>query len=329
MLALVVSQTVVDASSSSAQAAGSISGMVTDEAGTPVAATIRVSGDANWTFETVAGAGGRFAIVRVPPGRVQVAVTAPGFAAETIAIVLSADERSELPPIRLRLAFDAVAVDVTASQVELAEQQIKEQEQQRVLGVIPNFYVSYLPNAAPLNAAQKFKLSWKATIDPMQFVGVAAIAGIEQARGQFPGFGDGWDGYAKRYAAAYATESTQRLFSRVIMPSLFRQDPRYFYKGEGSVRSRIGYALSRAVIRKGDNGHWQPNYSSVLGSFAGAVVSNFYYPEEDRRGAGLMLQNVGFSLTAAAVGNLAQEFLFDKFTRRARHNRQPQPSQSP
>ena len=313
------------ASPRAGQQAGSVSGAVTDETGTPVAATIRLTAEGGWETDIATDADGRFGAGNIPAGRFRVTVTAPGFAAQAIEGVVSAGERFDVPTIRLRIVVDAVSVDVKPSVVEVAEQQIQEQVQQRVLGVVPNFYVSFISDAAPLNTAQKFKLSWKATIDPFQFAGVAVIAGIQKARDQFPGFGGGWEGYAKRYAAAYAAESTQRMFTRVLMPSIFRQDPRYFYKGDGTVPSRVLYALSRAVIRKGDNGHWQPNYSSVLGSFAAAGVSNFYYPEEDRHGLQLTLQNVGIGMAFGAGGNVAQEFLWSRLTSRARHGRPAAP----
>src|SRR5438105_3022180 len=139
--------------SAAAQPTGSLTGIVTDEAGTPVAATIHLSGGAGSPIDAVAAADGRFAFAGVPPGRAQLVVTATGFATETIPIEVRAGAQMMVPPIHLRLAFDATAVVVSPSPVEIAEQQINEQEQQRVLGVVPNFYVSFVPNAAPLNVA--------------------------------------------------------------------------------------------------------------------------------------------------------------------------------
>ena len=214
----------------------------------------------------------------------------------------------------------AISVDVTPERVELAEKQIKQQEQQRLFGVLPNFFVSYLPDAVPLTTRQKFQLSWKSRLDPVQFAVVGITAGIQQARNDYPGFGDGAEGYAKRYAAAYGNVVTRSLITQVLMPSLFKQDPRYFYKGTGSTPSRVGYALSRAVIKKGDNGHWQPNYSGLLGSLASGAISNLYYPEEDRKGVRLTLENAAIGIGGAAIGNLAQEFLFKRLTS---HTRQP------
>ena len=208
----------------------------------------------------------------------------------------------------------AVSVDVKPETEIVAEQQIKEQEKQRLFGVLPNFFVSYIPDAAPLNIRQKFQLSWKSRLDPVQFAVVGITAGVQQARNDYPGFGDGAEGYAKRYAALYATSLTRGLITQVALPSLFRQDPRYFYKGTGSTSSRIGYALSRAVVKKGDNGHWQPNYSGILGSLASGALSNFYYPPEDRNGARLMFENAAIGIGGNALGLLAQEFLYKRLT---------------
>jgi hypothetical protein len=214
-----------------------------------------------------------------------------------------------------------ISVDVVPTNRELADQQIKEQEQQRLFGVFPNFRVSYLPNAAPLDSRQKLHLTWKSISDPMSFVGTGITAGIQHARGDFS-FGDGVDGYAKRYAALYATRVTGTMITNVALPTLFKQDPRYFYKGTGSRRSRVGYAISRAVVRKGDNGRWQPDYSRVLGNLASGAISNLYYPPEDRHGLGLTLTNTAIGLGGAAIGNLMQEFLYARFTTHARRARE-------
>ena len=130
---------------------------------------------------------------------------------------------------------------------------------------------------------------------------------------------------ARRYAALFATRITGTLITNVAMPTLFKQDPRYFYKGTGSTRSRVGYAISRAVVRKGDNGRWQPDYSRVLGHLASAGISNLYYPPEDRHGVGLTLTNTAIALGGAAIGNLMQEFLYARFTTHARRARDERP----
>jgi len=303
---------------------GGVTGIVADDSGAPVAAaTLTLTAADNSRIEGAAGADGRFSFAGVPAGPFTLAVAAPGFAGQTISGRVAAGETATLAGIRLRLAVHAEAIEVTPSVVEIADQQIKEQEQQRVLGIVPNFYVSFLPDAAPLNPRQKFRLSWKSRTDPVELAFVGVAAGIQQARNDFPGFGGGASGYAKRYAAAYAAGWTRSLISRVLMPTVFRQDPRYFYKGTGTVPARLAYALSRSVVRKGDNGRWQPNYSGILGSLASGAISNFYYPKEDRHGARLTLENTALGIAGGAVGHVAQEFLYARLTSRAHKRDRP------
>jgi hypothetical protein len=299
---------------------GVINGRIIDDTGAGIAgATVTLSQDGISPGTGVLSRGdGQFSFPNVSSGPFRLTVSASGFADQTFSGVLNGGDVANLPPIRLTLALGRIDVAVVPTRVELAEQQINEQEQQRFLGVLPNFFVTYDPNALPLTAKQKFELSWKSRLDPVRFGVVAIIAGVQQARNDFSGFGQGAEGYAKRYGAAYANLFTESLVTQVLVPSLFKQDPRYFYKGTGSSASRIVYALSRAVIRKGDNGHWQPNYSGILGSLASGALSNLYYPARDRKGVRLTLENTAIGIGGAAVGHLAQEFLFKKLTSHAR-----------
>jgi len=296
---------------------GTVAGVIVDDSGAPIAAAmVKLTTSSAVASDVSTGANGRFSIVDVPPGPFTLTVTARGFAPRTLAGTVAAGEVSNTPEIRLRLAASAVSIDVTPSIVEIAERQIDEQEHQRVLGIIPNFYVSFVPDAAPMNVRQKFQLSWKARTDPMQFAFVAVVAAVQQQRDDYPGFGDGMSGYAKRYAAAYATVWTRSLITQALLPAVLRQDPRYFYKGTGSTRSRVVYAMSRSVVRRGDNGRWQPNYSGLLGSLASGATANLYYPPEDRRGIRLTLQNTALGIAGGAAGHIAQEFLYARITSR-------------
>jgi hypothetical protein len=209
--------------------------------------------------------------------------------------------------------------------IEVAEDEIKVEEKQRVLGVIPNFYVSYIPNAAPLNPKQKFELAWKTTVDPVTFGLNGAIAGIQQAQNDFSGYGQGAGGYAKRYGASYTNLATETFIGGAILPSLLKQDPRYFYKGSGSKRSRILYAIANAVICKGDDGHWQANYSSILGSLAAGGISNLYYPAKNRDGAELTFENALIGIGESAAANIFQEFVVRRLTPSASKSQQAQP----
>ena len=305
---------------------GIIIGGVTDDSGAAiVGATVAWSQQGTSAgMEAATGVDGQFSFLRVPSGPYRLVVSSPGFASQTVSGVLPAGGTSRLPPIRLTLALHTISVDVTPTIVEIAERQIKEEEQQRFLGVIPNYFVVYVHNAAPLTAKQKFELSRKALVDPVDFAFTGIIAGVQQARNDYSGFGRGASGYAKRYAAFYASIFTRSVLDQVLLPSLLEQDPRYFYKGTGSTASRIGYAIGTAVVRKGDNGHWQPNYSGIFGSLAAGAVTNFYYPAQDRKGVKLTLENSAIGLAASAAAHLAQEFLFQKLTTHAGPPVQPQ-----
>ena len=109
---------------------------------------------------------------------------------------------------------------------------------------------------------------------------MAALAGIEQAQNHFSGYGQGAEGYGKRFGAGYADTVAGTFIGGAILPSLLKQDPRYFYKGTGSKPSRFRMRIANALICKGDNGRWQTNYSNILGSLAAGGISNLYYPSK-------------------------------------------------
>ena len=219
-----------------------------------------------------------------------------------------------MPETALTVAAAVTEVRVSVTRSELAEEQVKLEEKQRVLGFIPNFYVSYNQHAPPLSPKQKFELAWKTNVDPVSFAASGVVAGVEQARNAFSGYGQGAQGFGKRYGASYADGFIGTMIGGAVLPSLLKQDPRYFYKGSGSTRSRIGYALANAVVCKGDNGHWQANYSGILGALAAGGISNLYYPASSRDGAGLTFENTVIGIAASGAANLFQEFLVRKLT---------------
>jgi len=298
------------------QLSGSIRGTVVDERGTAVAgALVKITREAQLPSQEVqTSEDGQFSFENIAPAPFQLSITAPGFATQSFSGQLRSGEIDLIPQIALALATNVTEVRVEFSQIELAQEQLKDQEKQRVLGFIPNFYVSYVPDAAPLTSKQKFQLAWKSTIDPVTFGITGAVAGIEQAQNHFAGYGQGAQGYAKRYGASYADLVTNTFIGGAILPSLLKQDPRYFYKGTGSKRSRALYAIANSVICKGDNGHWQANYSGILGSLAAGGISNLYYPASDRNGAALTFENTAIGIGTTAAANLLQEFLLRKLT---------------
>jgi hypothetical protein len=298
------------------QTVGTISGTVVDQDGNfLLAARVSLTQPGRSEEKTQDSDGvGHFVFTAVPPGPFQLTVSGEGFAARQLPGVLHPGETLEIPLISLTIAAATTEVRVSVTNYELAEEQVKIEEKQRVLGFIPNFYVSYQQDALPLRPKQKFELAWKTSIDPVTFAASGVAAGVQQAQNEFSGYGQGAHGYAKRYGAAYGDAFIGTMIGGAILPSLLKQDPRYFYKGTGSTRSRILYAVANAVICKGDNGHWQADYSGILGALAAGGISNLYYPASSRNGAGLTFENTLIGIGGSAVGNLFQEFLVRKLT---------------
>ena len=295
---------------------GSISGRVLDvNNGVVLGAQVTlVASDGSANRTALSDDAGEFSFSGLAPGNFKCTVTSTGFEPwASSQIALSPGEKLILPEFHLSLAPTTTDVQVTVTQLEIATEQLQVQEQQRVLGIFPNFYSSYIWDAAPLSSGQKYQLAAHAMVDPFSFVGTGVFAAAEQWQNTFPGYGKGAEGYAKRYGAAYADEALSRMLGSAVLPSLLHQDPRYFYRGSGSKKSRAFYAISQAVICRGDNGRMQPNYSYVLGSFAAGGISNLYHPAGDR-GVGLTIGNGFLNVGAHAIDNLAREFLFRKLT---------------
>jgi hypothetical protein len=294
---------------------GRITGKIVDPSGVAIAAAnVQITDDKSLNLQIQTDEDGVFTFANVAPGPFHISVSSPGFAPLRFSGALGSGESYTVPQIVLAIASVVTEVRVLPPQIEIAQEEMKEEEKQRALGIIPNFYVSYVHDAAPLTAKQKFELAWKTSIDPVNFALTGVIAGVEQSQDDFNGYGQGAQGYAKRYGAAYADGVTDTLIGSAILPALLKQDPRYFYKGTGSTRSRILYAVANAVICKGDNGRWQPNYSGVLGGLAAGGLSNLYYPASDRNGVALTFENTLIGIGATAVTNLLQEFLIRKLT---------------
>ena len=298
------------------QAPGTISGIVVDQTGAPVSgARVKLSReDQSANQEVLSDGDGRFTFAQVAPGPFQLTIDSAGFATQASSGTLRSGENHAIPQITLAVATAVTEVRVVPSRIDVAEDQIKVQEKQRVLGVVPNFYVSYVHNPAPLAPKQKFELAWKTAVDPVSFGVNGAVAGIQQAQNQFSGYGQGAQGYAKRFGASYADFLTSTFIGGAMLPSLLKQDPRYFYKGSGSKRSRILYALANSVICKGDDGHWQANYSGIIGSLAAGGISNLYYPAKNRDGVELTFENTLIGIGESAAVNLLQEFVVRKLT---------------
>lgn len=201
-----------------------------------------------------------------------------------------------------------------------AVEQLKQEEHQRILGVIPAFNSSNLQNAARLSPGQKFHLAFKGATDPFAFVAAGIDSGINHYENDYPGYGQGMAGYAKRYAASYVDGFNGAMLGNALFPTLLHQDPRYFRKGSGSFSSRLLYALASTVRCKGDNGHWQPSYSNIAGNFAAGGISNLYYPEGDR-GAALTVTRALVVTAEGAIGAIGYEFWPDVARKMARRHK--------
>jgi hypothetical protein len=296
----------------------STEGVVYEGAHVALETRLETSGNgAPQTATTQTDSNGAFSFANLPPGAFKLRVSSRGFATQSISGVLRAGEDFDARTIALPMAGAANQVTVSAeSQVEIAQEQLNIEEKQRVLGVFPNYYVSYDPDPEPLSTRQKFQLAWKQSIDPITWMMMGGFAGVEQATNTFPGYGQGAQGYGKRFGANYADGLSDSFIGGAILPSLFKQDPRYIYKGAGSIPSRALYAIANSVVCRGDNRRWQPNYSAILGGLAAGGISNLYYPSTDRNGVEVTFSNALIGTAEGAVQNLLQEFVVRRLTPR-------------
>ena len=257
---------------------------------------------------------GSFVFEQVPPGAFTLTVTSNDVEPASTSGIVTAAGSLELAPIVMRLAV--VHTDVTAvSEHEAAEREVRAEEGQRILKSIPNFMVVYDDEPVALSAGQKLRLSVRTLADPVTIGVAAAIAGGEQASNSYPGFGRGARGYARRFGANVGDSTSGMLLSGAILPTIFRQDPRYFYRGVGSKRSRLTYVLKQTVAQKGDNGRWQFAWSNTLGGVGTALISDTYYPHQPGHAWGSQTgQLFGLSMVSTGISNLMQEFVFGRVT---------------
>lgn len=296
---------------------GTLSGTVLDSNGdlVPGAKVVLEDGNPSDRKSTSAGDNGQFEFAGLPPrSAYHVTVSAPGFKDWTSPLLaLGAGEFQLVTGIALKLSEAETSVTVYSSTEQIATQQVRIEEEQRVLGFIPNFYVVYdSKDAVPMTTKLKFQMALRVSVDPVTIFGSAFLAAINQAA-DTPDFQQGWKGYGQRFGAVYADGFTDIMFGGAILPSLLHQDPRYFYQGTGTKKSRLMHALSNPFICKGDNGNWQPNYSSMGGDLISASLSNLYYPASNR-GAGFVFENFAISTAEREVSSILQEFVIRKFT---------------
>lgn len=264
------------------------------------------------------GANGQFTFSGLPPETYKLTVTARGMGTVVSPqIRIHSGEIRFLPELVLPVNAGVTEVRVVANEKQIQEQEaevdVHIEESQRVLGVLPNFYSVYDWNAPPLDAKQKFSLALRSEIDPITFAGAAALAGGEEYKKIYPGYGTEFGGFGKRFAAQYVNDFDSRMIGSALLPSLLHQDPRYFYKGTGTIRSRALYAIKSAFICRGDNGKQEFDFSHILGNVVAGGVANLYYPESNE-GPALVFTNSAIEVAGMAGTNLLREFVLRGIT---------------
>jgi hypothetical protein len=243
----------------------------------------------------------------------QITITAEGFVEWSSSVTLRSGENKSLPGVKLRVEAAPRTIGVSASSSkEIAIQQLKAEKQQRIAGFIPNVFVTYERHPEPLTSKMKFELALKDLIHPFFLVRAGLLAGIGQAR-DTPDYGQGAEGYGKRLGTSAAGVFSESMIGNAMLPALLHQDPRYFYRGTGTKKSRLLHALSSPFACPGDNGNLQPNYSTWGGALGSAAIATVYYPSSDRT-AGRVFSNFAIGMALHEAISLAQEFVLAKHT---------------
>jgi carboxypeptidase family protein len=299
---------------------GSIVGIVADAQDALIpGASVQIVGESVSDHATKTNAVGAFAINALPTGQtLQVTIKAEGFGDwKSNSIVLTPGQMLDLQTVKLIVAASLTSVAAVAPE-KVAVEQVQLAERQRLFGILPNFYVTYDTRFVPLSPKLKFRLALRTATDPATFLGAGFLAGIDQASDVAPHYEQGASGYGKRFAAAYAGSAIDIVLGGAILPVLFHQDPRYFYQGTGTKKSRMLHAISSPFVAKGDNGHWQVNISSIGGDLGASAMTNLYYPESDR-GGGLVIKGFLEASGARIASSLLQEFVFRRLTTNSAH----------
>lgn len=293
-----------------------VSGTVLDSSGAaiPGAQVSLLLPNGSRLLSVTSDANGDFSFTDVAPGSYVITVEASGFTPfRTPEFTVAAQQVYSLPAISLSVARQTASVVVRPTE-EIAAEQLKAEEKQRIFGIFPEFYTSFIPDAAPLTSNQKLSLAARDSFDPVSFMLVSVTAGIQQANNAHKGYGQGAAGYEKRWGAAFVDQTSADLLSHYVFASLLHQDPRYFYQGTGTKKSRLFHALSYSVVARSDRGKTMFNYSYLLGDLCAGALSNAYYPRADR-GANLVFTNAAIGIAGRAGLGLFREFVAPHLTK--------------
>jgi len=198
-------------------------------------------------------------------------------------------------------------------------------EKERVFGVVPQFSVTSQSSLTPLTQGQKFHLFLRGSLDPFTFFSSGFQAGLSQATDEFAGYGQGAVGYAKRYGATFTDQVSSSFFSNYFYSVLFKQDPRYFRIGHGTIKSRVFRAVEQEFVVRKDSGERTFGWENICGAFTSGTLSNAYYPSTDR-GVGLTISRSVIAILYGSVGGIFSEFAPDidrKLFHRKKNNEDP------
>ena len=228
---------------------------------------------------------------------------------------IAAAQVPDLPDPKTDAALDAAAKPADLSK-----------DDKHILGVVPNYTAVNQPEKhyQPISVREKFNVAAHDSFDPFNWVIAGVYAGVYQARNTYPEFGQGSQGYGKRYGATFADGAISTYITEGILPSMLHEDPRYFRLGVGSKWRRAGYAMSRVLITRLDSGGERFNVSEIAGNAAAAGIANLYYPPSSRT-AGVTMQKFAINVVSDACFNVLREFWPD-MRRKILHKGDPEPS---
>jgi hypothetical protein len=225
------------------------------------------------------------------------------------------------PPAAKPQPGQAQAGSSTKEQKNIQHEQETGTSKDRLFWTMPNFLtMEDAENIPPLTSGGKFKVVGRSLIDPSEFVLIGFVAGLGQASNSNPTYGQGAQGYGKRYATAYADNAIENFMASAALPSLLHQDPRYYQLGHGGFLRRTGHAISRVVLTRSDSGRSQFNYSEVFGAGMAAAISTYSYHPESDRGLGTVISVWGTQIGWDVGTYMLKEFWPD--LRRKRHRNQ-------
>ena len=158
-----------------------------------------------------------------------------------------------------------------------------------------------------LKLKNKFALFVQDSLDPVVFLSTAFDAGLDQAEDTDPSYGQGAEGYGRRFGAEFAGQASSRFLKDFAYPSIFSEDPRYYRLAHGKVGRRLLHAVEHAVVAHRDNGKQMFNFSEWLGTASTSVLSNTYHPD-NRRGFAPAAERVGYSILQDMGFDVLREF---------------------